>query len=44
MKKNFLLLGAMLPLSLLCGKDLFVSVNGSNKNSGSADAPFATVA
>ena len=44
MKKKFLLLGAMLPLSLLCGKDLFVSVNGSNKNSGSADAPFATVA
>ncbi len=44
MKTNYLMLGALLPLSLLCGRDIFVSPKGSDKNSGSAKAPFATIA
>ena len=44
MNKKCLLLGALLPLSLLCGKDLFVSPRGNDKNPGTAKAPFATIA
>ena len=44
MNKKCLLLGALLPLSLLCGKDLFVSPRGNDKNPGTAQAPFATIA
>ena len=44
MNKSLFTLGVMLPLSLLCGKDIFVSPSGSNKNPGTANAPFATIA
>ena len=44
MRKKWLLLGVCLPLSLLCGRELFVSPSGSDKNPGSAKAPFKTIA
>ena len=44
MRKKWLLLGVCLPLSLLCGRELFVSPSGSNKNPGTAKAPFKTIA
>ena len=44
MRKSFLISGAVLCCALLCGKELFVSVKGSDKNSGSAKSPYKTVA
>ena len=43
MKKNFLFLGALLSLPLLCGRDLYVSTGGNDKNPGTKNAPLATV-
>ena len=44
MRKSFLISGAVLCCALLCGKELFVSVKGSDENSGSAKSPYKTVA
>ena len=43
MNKKCLLLGTLLSLSLLCGRELFVSPGGNDKNPGTAKAPFATI-
>ena len=44
MKRRLFLLGVVLPFSFLCGRELFVSPSGSDKNPGTQKAPFATIA
>ena len=44
MKKNLFILGVAFSVSLLCGKEIFVSPSGSDKNPGTSKAPYATIA
>ncbi len=43
MKRRLFLLGVVLPVSLLWGREWFVSPSGSDKNPGTSQAPFATI-
>ena len=44
MKRTLAFFALLLPLSLLCGREWYVAKEGNDKNSGSANAPFATIA